>query len=241
MSNFDPYVVGNDGLMKVNSQTWTKVLISIARKYEDKRIMGYVCSMGKTNTTIGFIPFDLTQIRRPIQLYEKLFGISDGRKAEALWGTSFGFDTACTMGVIGVKAMKPKGIDDYIKPQGEKSIKLPKKSKNEQKNININTYKIWLTVMLNNENLWIKTQEFAQLLKNNVIDKDKTISTNRTNLIKAIIESVSKKNFIDAVTKIIPFVEDKNGLKNIVMEVNDTPNDKIPYFLTLLRFQYQLL
>ena len=241
LSNFDPYVVGNDGSMKVNSQTWTKVLISIARKYEDKRIMGYVCSMGKTNTTIGFIPFDLTQIRRPIQLYEKLFGISDGRKAEALWGTSFGFDTACTMGVIGVKAMKPKGIDDYIKPQGEKSIKLPKKSKNEQKNININTYKIWLTVMLNNENLWIKTQEFAQLLKNNVIDKDKTISTNRTNLIKAIIESVSKKNFIDAVTKIIPFVEDKNGLKNIVMEVNDTPNDKIPYFLTLLRFQYQLL
>ena len=95
--------------------------------------------------------------------------------------------------------------------------------------------------MLNNENLWIKTQEFAQLLKNNVIDKDKTISTNRTNLIKAIIESVSKKNFIDAVTKIIPFVEDKNSLKNIVMEVNDTPNDKIPYFLTLLRFQYQLL
>ena len=227
--------------MKVNSQTWTKVLISIARKYEDKRIMGYVCSMGKTNTTIGFIPFDLTQIRRPIQLYEKLFGISDGRKAEALWGTSFGFDTACTMGVIGVKAMKPKGIDDYIKPQGEKSIKLPKKSKNEQKNINFNTYKIWLTVMLNNENLWVKTQEFAQLLSNSAVNKDKTITTKPANLIKAILDSGSKRQFIDAVTEFIPFVEDKNGLKNIVMEVNDTPNDKIPYFLTLLRFQYQLL
>ena len=227
--------------MKVNSQTWTKVLISIARKYEDKRIMGYVCSMGKTNTTIGFIPFDLTQIRRPIQLYEKLFGISDGRKAEALWGTPDRFEEACTMGVIGVKAMKPKGIDDYIKPQGEKSIKLPKKSKNEQKNINFNTYKIWLTVMLNNENLWVKTQEFAQLLSNSAVNKDKTITTKPANLIKAILDSGSKRQFIDAVTEFIPFVKDKNGLKNIVMEVNDTPNDKIPYFLTLLRFQYQLL
>ena len=32
LSNFDPYVVGNDGSMKVNSQTWTKVIISIERK-----------------------------------------------------------------------------------------------------------------------------------------------------------------------------------------------------------------
>ena len=137
--------------------------------------------------------------------------------------------------------MKPKGIDDYIKPQGEKSIKLPKKSKNEQKNININTYKIWLTVMLNNENLWVKTQEFAQLLSNSAVNKDKTITTKPANLIKAILDSGSKRQFIDAVTEFIPFVEDKNSLKNIVMEVNDTPNDKIPYFLTLLRFQYQLL
>ena len=231
LSNFDPYVVGNDGSMKVNSQTWTKVLISIARKYEDKRIMGYVCSMGETNTTIGFIPFDLTQIRRPINLYEKLFGISDGRKAEALWGTPDRFEEACTMGVIGVKAMKPKGIDDYIKPQGEKSIKLPKKSKNEQKNININTYKIWLTVMLNNENLWTKTQEFAQILHN----------IGRENVINKLVESKTKKQFIELATGVIPDVEDKNDFKNIVMEVNDTPNDKIPYFLTLLRFQYKML
>lgn len=231
LSNFDPYVVGNDGSMKVNSQTWTKVLISIARKYEDKRIMGYVCSMGNTNTTIGFIPFDLTQIRRPIHLYEKLFGISDGRKAEALWGTPDRFEEACTMGVIGVKAMKPKGIDDYIKPQGEKSIKLPKKSKNEQKNININTYKIWLTVMLNNENLWTKTQEFAQILHN----------IGRENVINKLVESKTKKQFIELATGVIPDVEDKNDFKNIVMEVNDTPNDKIPYFLTLLRFQYKML
>ena len=231
LSNFDPYVVGNDGLMKVNSQTWTKVLISIARKYEDKRIMGYVCSMGNTNTTIGFIPFDLTQIRRRIQLYEKLFGISDGRKAEALWGTPDRFEEACTMGVIGVKAMKPKGIDDYIKPQGGKDIRLPKKTKNEQKNININTYKIWLTVMLNNENLWTKTQEFAQILHN----------IGRENVINKLVESKTKKQFIELATGVIPDVEDKNDFKNIVMEVNDTPNDKIPYFLTLLRFQYKML
>ena len=231
LSNFDPYVAGNNGLMKVNSQTWTKVLISIARKYEDKRIMGYVCSMGNTNTTIGFIPFDLTQIRRPIQLYEKLFGISDGRKAEALWGTPDRFEEACTMGVIGVKAMKPKGIDDYIKPQGGKDIRLPKKTKNEQKNININTYKIWLTVMLNNENLWTKTQEFAQILHN----------IGRENVINKLVESKTKKQFIELATGVIPDVEDKNDFKNIVMEVNDTPNDKIPYFLTLLRFQYKML
>ena len=95
--------------------------------------------------------------------------------------------------------------------------------------------------MLNNENLWVKTQEFALLLSNSAVNKDKTITTKPANLIKAILDSGSKRQFIDAVTEFIPFVEDKNGLKDIVMEVNDTPNDKIPYFLTLLRFQYQLL
>lgn len=223
LSNFDPYTTDGEGLMKIESQSWTKVLISIAKKYEDKCIMGYVCSIGKTNTTLGLIPFDLTGIRRPIHLYNKLFGISDGRNAEALWGTANGFKTACTAGAIGIKAMEPK---------------VPK---NEKETINFNVYKIWLLTMLNNEELWEKSQELAELLNAASIDENKPDRTKCSNLVDNVLAATNKKLFIAAANNIISIVTDIDKFKKIVKEIHSMPTDNVPYFLTLVRFQYKTL
>lgn len=235
LAGFNPYNTNKDEIINIDTQTWTKILIGISRKYNNSQLLGYIYSIGQTNTTIGFMPFDLTQIRRPIHLYNKIFKTDNGRNAEALWGTAFGFKTVCTYGAIGIKAMEPKGLRDYIKG------KQPKTPKNEEEQINFNVYKIWILAMLNNDDLWGKSLELAELLNEASSDKDKSISTKRKNLVETMLNAINKKQFVEAATEVISFVDKIDEFKSIVREIHSMPTDNVPYFLALLRFQYKTL
>ena len=241
LAGYNPFNVNKDGIISIDTQTWTKILIGISQKYRNAQILGYIYSIGQTNTTIGFIPFNLNQIRRPIHLYEKIFGMSNGRNAESLWGTAIGFKTACTYGAIGIKAMEPKGLRDYVYSKGDKVPKQPKAPKNEDEQINFNVYKIWILAMLNNDELWEKSQELAELLNEASSDKDKSISTKRKNLVETMLNATNKKQFIAAAGEIVSFIGKIDEFKGIVKEIHGMPTDNVPYFLTLLRFQYKTL
>ena len=241
LSGYSPYNTNKDGIINIDTQTWTKILIGISKKYRNAQILGYIYSIGQTNTTIGFIPFNLNQIRRPIHLYEKIFGMSNGRNAESLWGTAIGFKTACTYGAIGIKAMEPKGLRDYVYSKGDKVPKQPKTPKNEDEQINFNVYKIWILAMLNNDELWEKSQELAELLNEASSDKDKSISTKRKNLVETMLNATNKKQFIAAAAEVVSFIGKIDEFKGIVKEIHGMPTDNVPYFLTLLRFQYKTL
>lgn len=241
LAGYNPYNTNKDGLINIDTQTWTKILIGISRKYDNSQLLGYIYSIGQTNTTIGFVPFDLSQIRRPIHLYKKIFGMHNSRNAEDLWGTAHGFKTACTYGGIGIKAMEPKGLQDYVYPKGNKDPKQPKAPKNENEQINFNVYKIWILAMLNNDDLWEKSQELAELLNEASCNKDKSISTKPKNLVEAMLNATNKKLFVEAATEVIPFINKIDEFKGIVKEIHSMPTDNVPYFLTLLRFQYKTL
>lgn len=234
LAGYSPYNTNKDGIINIDTQTWTKILIAVSKKYRNSQILGYIYSIGKTNKTIGFIPFDLTQIRRPIHLYEKIFGMSDGRNAESLWGTAIGFKTACTYGAIGIKVMEPKGLRDYV-------YKGKQPKAHNYDNINYNVYIIWIYAMLNNDELWEKSQELAKLLNEASSDKDKSISTKRKNLVETVLNATNKKQFIAAATEVVSFIDKKDEFKGIVKEIHGMPTDNVPYFLTLLRFQYKTL
>lgn len=241
LAGYNPYNTNKDGLINIDTQTWTKILIGISRKYDNSQLLGYIYSIGQTNTTIGFVPFNLSQIRRPIHLYKKIFGMHNSRNAEDLWGTALGFKTACTYGGIGIKAMEPKGLRDYVYPKGNKDPKQPKAPKNENEQINFNVYKIWILAMLNNDDLWEKFQELAELLNEASCNKDKSISTKPKNLVEAMLNATNKKLFVEAATEVIPFINKIDEFKGIVKEIHSMPTDNVPYFLTLLRFQYKTL
>lgn len=232
MAGFNPFATGTSGLLSVETVSWTRVLIGLAKKYSSMQVLGYVYSIGQTNTTIGFIPFNLGQIRKPSKLYREYFGMDNGRNAEMLWGTEYGFRVSCNNGVIGIRAMEPKGLRPYV----EKGL-VPKKP-NEEQIINYNVYKIWILAMLNSESLWDLSLQLAKLLNANSHDGEKSISTKRKNLVERVLEACSKKQFVSAVAELAPCVEDKVGLRSIVKEVNEMPNDNVPYFLTLMKFQY---
>ena len=234
LAGYSPYNTNKDGIINIDTQTWTKILIGISKKYRNAQILGYIYSIGQTNTTIGFIPFNLNQIRRPIHLYEKIFGMSNGKNAESLWGTAIGFKTACTYGAVGIKAMEPKGLRDYV-------YKGKQPKAHNYDNINYNVYIIWIYAMLNNDELWEKSQELAELLNEASSDKDKSISTKRKNLVETMLNATNKKQFIAAAAEVVSFIGKIDEFKGIVKEIHGMPTDNVPYFLTLLRFQYKTL
>ena len=158
------------------------------------------------------------------------------RNAESMWGTAYGFRTACTAGAIGIRAMEPKGLRDYM--ENRKTIKAPK---NEEETIKTNVYKIWILAMLNNDELWEKSQELARLLDAASTDTDKQLSTKRKNLVGNLLAATNKKQFVAAATEVAKYVEDRERFKDFVKEVHDMPTDNVPYFLTLLRFQINTL
>lgn len=228
---FNPYTIKNNEF-SIDTVSWTRILIGIAQRCSKKQIMGYVYSYGQTNTTIGFIPFDLSQITRPIKLYQRFFGMESGHKAEKLWGTAVGFVKACQQGVIGIRAMEPKGLRDYI----EKG-KIPKLSDKEEQIISFNVYQSWIMAMLNNQDLWDKAQEFAsELYKySSSGNRAKTVNANK---VKMVLEANNKMNFMKSMVDIVEDAEDMKKMKEMASIVNIMPSDNVPYFLTLIRFHY---
>lgn len=233
---FQPFRVNPDGITEVLTQSWTKVLMAIARKIAGIQLMGYVYSLGQTNTTIGFIPFVLSEIRQPVELYGKLFGIRNVEKAKSLFGTAQGFLRICQMGMIGVSALEPKGLREYV----EKGKMPVYDADNEEKKINFNTYIIWILAMLNNEDLWEKSREIAQMLHTYVLG-DKATRVTRSNQVGQILKTPSKKMFISELTEIIPEIADIKMIEDIGKLIHMVPVDNVPYFLTLIRFNYAII
>lgn len=232
---FHPSVSVDKGIGSLDMQRWTDVLGNIARKIEDTQLMGYVYKYDKINTTVGFVPFDLSGINRIHDLYVKFFVMESGERAKALWGTATGFAKACQYGIIGIRAMEPKGLREFF----DKG-KMPAKVKNDEQQISFNTYKIWIMAMLNNEELWDRAQSAAELLHKyaSAGARGKTVNTNK---VKGVLETTNRKGFMEKVVDIVENIDAKDDLMDLCKLVNNMPIDNVPYFLTLLRLNYAAL
>ena len=231
MAGFSPFETSKEGLMSIATQTWTKLLIGITRQFSSPKMMGYVYNFGQTNTTLGFIPFNLEHIRRPIELYQRLFGEDEGRKAEELWGTEKGLRACCQKGAIGIEAMQPKGLKQYM--TADKGVKLPKYD--EKQIISFHTYQIWLLAMLNNQEMWDKSLEFAKALKS-YAESGKKGRTINSRQIDEVLGATNKRSFMEALSNIASDISGIDCIQEIAMTVNSMPTDNVPYFLTLIRF-----
>ena len=231
------------GEIEFMTQRWVKVAFAIANQLDGyKKILSYVYSLSQTNTTIGFIPFNLVNILKPIHFYKKLFGennyLKDAKRIENLYGTAFGFSAACQSGQIGIQALEPKGLWQYMTNRNNKT-KLPNyKNANEEQIINYNTYITWVLAMLDNEKLWELAGEIAENLIAFVKSDEKITSTKRTNAINQVLEVKNKKQFLETLIPIIEKAEDKNPFIQLGYEVNKMVSDNFPYFHTLIRFRY---
>jgi len=232
-ANFSPTESIKDGGIEVPTQAWTAIMIGMSQTFPDIQLTGYVYNLGQMNTTIGFIPFKLPQIKRTTELYKKYFGTNKREEAEHLFGTAFGFTKACQMGSIGINAMEPKGLREYI---DKGKLPVYTEEDNERK-INFHTYQIWLLAMLNNEQLWEHAQQFAALLNQYALSSEKG-KKDKSNNLKAVLGSVNKKQFMDFLTIVVQDTSSETGYLEMAKLVNAMPVDNVPYFLTLIRFHF---
>lgn len=241
---FNPLMPASEGLLNLQTIEWSNVLLGIARNYSLDNLVGYLYSIGQSNSTIGFIPFKLKDIIRPCQLYAKIFGEStfkqDALAVEKLLGTGMGLRAACQAGAIGVASMEPKGLRTFFPTEkGTKKVSFNKREDGEQKII-FNTYLIWILAMLNNEKLWDLSQEIAELLLKYEAGAGKARS-NRVNNVNQLFESTTAKLFLQ---RLIPIIEDEEQVemyRNLGKIIHSMPKDNVPYFNILIRFQYALL
>lgn len=236
VNDFSSVLENEDKVISIGTIPWAELLIAISRHFTYPQMMGYIYSLGQTYTTIGFIPFALSPIRRPYELYIKYFGVDECEYAIKLFGTAMGLATACREGVIGLKALEPKGLMPMIKGGKIPSVKF----ENEEQKIKYNTYQIWLLAMLNNEELWQKAKEFAESLQHYSIT-GKSARTGRSNSVKNLLESINKKGFIEQLIPIISDAENVHAFEEIAALINGMPSDNVPYFLTLMRFHYAFI
>jgi hypothetical protein len=230
------------GGIQFKTQQWTEVIFGIAQQFREKQITGYVFSLGQMNTTIGFIPFELPDIARPLQFYSELFGENDfldsTTKITQMYGTAHSFRSACQKGVIGTPALEPKDLVQYMQSR-RGTAKTPDFAKaDREKEITFKVYQTWLLAMLNNKELWDYANNAAKAYLE-YVEGSKKASRQRTNAIDQILDATNKRAFIEANIEVVEnAAETAQKISDIVEQIHLMPEDNFRYFKTLIKFRY---
>lgn len=225
----------NEKLVEVNTVAWSKVYFSLSRRFSEKKLTAYVYGYGQTNKTVGFVPFQLKPGEKLKDVYQKLFGedyFIDQGDFESLFGIHI--KRACELGNIGLLALRPQNLTKYMRNPKKLSLK------NDEDLITYKAYKTWLIAMLskNKEEITDYTQEVAKII---LTYRNSGKGTSRKNLVeKELFASQSKRKFIEALTEMIPDLEDEalTAIKQLKDEVHLMTNEEFGYFSTLLKFDY---
>lgn len=94
--------------------------------------------------------------------------------------------------------------------------------------------------MLNNEELWEKSQEFAKELLA-YAESSSRGKTDKSNKVNKVLASTSKKDFIAGLGKIASDADGAEKIEEMAKTVHLLPLDLVSYFLVLMRFQYAVI
>jgi len=212
--------------------------------------MAYVWKLGiKTNNTVGFIPLHLGEIYKVCDLEDKLFLFpeavrSDGRdKLRSLYITQYGFARACQFGAVGLAAIEPAKLRDYL-PSAYGPAKPPA-VKTEAAAIQFAFHQLWILAMLNNQELYDTADRLAGALHQFAIrDIGKNAGRGKNN-VNQQVEQVFVKHrpvfieklgdMLDAVNAASPY---RDAFDEAVRQVMLMPVDNFPLFIILTRFRY---
>ncbi len=223
----------------LETQGWVQLLFSLSYFHRDKplqQIIAYVYSLGQSNSTFGFIRLNLSEVRRPVDLYSQLFTVPEGmppKKFETLYDTELTFRRACETTEIGLKSIKPK--DTY---KGQYGIPKAPNATDVEKRLVFDTYQTWIIAMLNNKDFLQRAEELASafLQFSSRGNRGKTVNNQ---VIEEALKSRYRREFIDNLTSIVEQDKEHCELyKQIVKELLNLSQENVTLFLTLLRFQY---
>ena len=231
------------GETRIRKVEWSELVYSLCRQLPNQEIVAYCYKLDKTNTTLGFIKIYLHEITEMYELRDKIFldkseTILSDKEIMKL-GTFYNFKSACQLGTIGLKALEPAKLREFM-PKGSIMYAQGKDFKfdSEDSYQYFQLYKIWITAMLNKTDLLHLAEKIASALLKIESKEDRGKKVNVT-LSSEIRDSKSIVKFIDNISELMLKSEtDKGLLKNVVEEVLQMPADNFPLFITLIRFEY---
>jgi hypothetical protein len=225
---------------KLSTQDWAQVVFALAREFPDTALTVYVYSLGNTNQTIGFRQLLLPEVQYFAELYETLFGNVEGVSAQRLadaFDPAFSIYRACEQGAIGLKALQPDKLRDYMPGRGSKT---PGTTRSENKFTRYLTFQTWIIAMLNNEDLIEVTEQLAEALREHAESDTKGRTTNKRRAEQALKAS-HRREFLESLTEIAKEDGTRADLFNDTAdEVVKMPSSDFPLFATLLRLKYHV-
>jgi len=232
------------GVTRIKKKTWSEVLLPISKKYhrEDKFTI-YCYKLDKTNTTLGFINVYLKDIYEIYEWRDHIFmneseTILSDRQIEQL-STQFRFKDACAFGTIGLKALEPAKLREFM-PKGSVQYAQGKdyKFKDEESYFNYKLFKIWIYAMLNKTELLKLASDIGSSLIA-LEEKDERGKKVYSTLSQDVRDSKNIRAFIENLSKVLEGTpENADVFKNVVEETLKMPSDNFPLFITLIRFEY---
>jgi hypothetical protein len=247
MDNFNVETAEVQGNIAIPTQKWSQVIFALSQKYPSEVITAYCYNLSQTNTTLGFINLYLPDIRRLYELRDKVFVNQDevilnNKEIETL-ETFFNFKSACKLGTIGLKALEPAKLREFM-PKGSVDYAQGKDFKFTDNNSYLfyQLYKLWIIAMLNKTELLQLASDTAKSLidmEKNQTERDRS-KTTQDRSSKELMESKNIKSFIDGLTELLK-KENADTFKNVVEQTLKMPSDNFPLFATLIRFEYAFL
>jgi len=236
LRDFDP-----PGSRKISTEDWAQVLFALARELGDTRLTVYVYSLGNTNQTIGFRQFLLPEVQYLADLYERLFGDVEGVSARRLadvFEPDYSIYRACAQGAIGLKALRPDKLRDYM--PGRRGSKTPGTTRSENKFTRYLIFQTWIIAMLNNEDLIDTTEKLAEALRVYAQSDTKARATKKRTA-EQVLDATHRREFLSALSEVVQGDGTHAALiDEIADEVIKMPSSDFPLFATLLRLKYHV-
>jgi len=255
LAEFDPKPEKVLGKLAIPTIDWIKVIFALSREYPNETITAYVYNLSQTNTTLGFINIRLPKVRRLIQLKGELYALPNERRNhknfEQMYSTFYNLKNACKLGVIGLKALEPRKLRDFMpkgtalyakgsdykftntdfKPKKNEdadafAIRQEKaKDKHRGEIINFQIFKTWIIAMLNNKKeLNALAEQVAQALIDFETNKESSSKREKTKKVQSQLSNdvKSSKSLREFLEKLTELMSKHKQGAEVFKKVKDT-------------------
>jgi hypothetical protein len=221
---------------EILAMNWVKLVVLLAKLCPNQSLTCYAYILDKSgNTTIGFIPIYLPQIASMYKVYNELFANNAKLPVHALESliSTYRFKEVCERGYIGLYALEPKGIREFIGTD-----KLP--DPNKQYSNPFHLYQLWIIAMLEDKNLLQYAKDVALTMNTFVQGATQKSNVNtRSQIIKDVLATGSLQKLV-AQLNIMLEAEPSlyEPLIKLIEIVYKQTADQLRLFLTLIKFHY---
>jgi len=263
----EQFELGTDqvlGKLAITTQKWSEVIFALSKKFPTQEPLIYGYNLSRTNTTLGFIKIYLPDVEKMFEFRDKIFlnkkdAVLTDDEISRLQ-TYYNFKGACKLGTIGLKALEPGKLRDFMPPPFGKGDDYKFSDENSYKQYEL--YKIWIIAMLNKIELNELAAKVAQALWDfernakeiELDDADEITSladvaqkmkakdrgkTGKAKLTDNVRSALSLVKFIDALNAVM----EKGNVETDVFllakeEALKMPMDLFPLFISLIKFEY---